>query len=235
MQTADRRDEPLRDAVKTTFVVTKAEMVRRGDETVADALARVPGVNLQRNGPLGTISELTHRRLPHHADSVPDRRPARRCRRDRVQRSDRHDADGRRATHRGRRRRRRDAVRNRRARRRRQHHHRRCGRRPAPAPAYLVRRRFARRTRLLVRERDVLVRAALRREPLRLSGDRAGRGGHDAQRRLRLDRRAIRNARAARRARRRTRCGPALGSSRRSRRRRVLAAFVDRAREHDDR
>ena len=58
-QTADRRDEPLRDAVKSTYVVTKAEMVRRGDLTVADALAQVPGVNLERNGPLGTISEIT--------------------------------------------------------------------------------------------------------------------------------------------------------------------------------
>jgi vitamin B12 transporter len=58
-QTADRRDEPLRDAVKSTYVVTKAEMVRRGDVTVADALASVPGVNVQRNGPLGTIAEVT--------------------------------------------------------------------------------------------------------------------------------------------------------------------------------
>ena len=30
VQTADRHDEPLRDAVKTTFVVTKDEMIRRG-------------------------------------------------------------------------------------------------------------------------------------------------------------------------------------------------------------
>jgi len=59
VQTADRRDEPLRDAVKTTFVVTKAEMIRRGDATVADALARVPGLNVQRNGPAGTLSDLT--------------------------------------------------------------------------------------------------------------------------------------------------------------------------------
>jgi vitamin B12 transporter len=58
-QTADRRDEPLRDAVKSTYVVTKAEMVRRGDVTVADALARVPGVNVQHSGPLGTISDVT--------------------------------------------------------------------------------------------------------------------------------------------------------------------------------
>ena len=59
VQTSDRRDEPLRDAVKTTFVVTKAEMIRRGDQTVADALGRVPGLNVQHNGPLGTLSDLT--------------------------------------------------------------------------------------------------------------------------------------------------------------------------------
>jgi vitamin B12 transporter len=59
VQTSDRRDEPLRDVVKTTFVVTKAEMIRRGDQTVADALARVPGLNVQHNGPLGTLSDLT--------------------------------------------------------------------------------------------------------------------------------------------------------------------------------
>ena len=59
VQTSDRRDEPLRDAVKTTFVVTKAEMIRRGDQTVADALARVPGLNVQHNGPLGALSDLT--------------------------------------------------------------------------------------------------------------------------------------------------------------------------------
>jgi vitamin B12 transporter len=59
VQTSDRRDEPLRDVVKTTFVVTKAEMLRRGDQTVADALAHVPGLNVQHNGPLGTLSDLT--------------------------------------------------------------------------------------------------------------------------------------------------------------------------------
>ena len=59
VQTSDRRDEPLADAVKTTFVVTKSEMLRRGDVTVADALERVPGLSVQRNGPLGTLSDLT--------------------------------------------------------------------------------------------------------------------------------------------------------------------------------
>jgi vitamin B12 transporter len=34
-------------------------MIRRGDVTVADALERVPGLSVQRNGPLGTLSDLT--------------------------------------------------------------------------------------------------------------------------------------------------------------------------------
>jgi vitamin B12 transporter len=59
VQTSDRRDEALRDTVKTTFVVTKSEMIRRGDVTVADALEYVPGLSVQRNGPLGTLSDLT--------------------------------------------------------------------------------------------------------------------------------------------------------------------------------
>jgi vitamin B12 transporter len=59
VQTSDRHDEPLRDAVKTTFVVTKSEMIRRGDVTVVDALEHVPGLSVQRNGPLGTLSYLT--------------------------------------------------------------------------------------------------------------------------------------------------------------------------------
>ena len=59
VQTADRRDEALRDATKTTFVVTKSEMIRRGDATVADALERVPGLSIQRDGPLGTLSDIT--------------------------------------------------------------------------------------------------------------------------------------------------------------------------------
>jgi vitamin B12 transporter len=59
VQTADRHDEAQRDATKTTFVVTKSEMIRRGDVTVADALERVPGLNVQHNGPLGTLSDIT--------------------------------------------------------------------------------------------------------------------------------------------------------------------------------
>jgi len=59
VQTADRRDEAQRDAVKTTFVVTKSEMIRRGDATVADALEGVPGLSIQHSGPLGTLSDIT--------------------------------------------------------------------------------------------------------------------------------------------------------------------------------
>jgi len=59
VSTTDRHDEPLRDVVKSTYVVTKAEMLRRGDVTVGDALDRVPGVNVQRSGPLGSESDVT--------------------------------------------------------------------------------------------------------------------------------------------------------------------------------
>ncbi len=59
VSTSDRHDEPLRNVVKSTYVVTKAEMVARGDITVADALDRVPGVNVQRAGPIGSESDVT--------------------------------------------------------------------------------------------------------------------------------------------------------------------------------
>ena len=57
--TSDRHEIAPRDAIKSSFVVTKAEMVRRGDATVADALARVPGVSIERSGPLGTLADVT--------------------------------------------------------------------------------------------------------------------------------------------------------------------------------
>lgn len=59
VQTADRRDEPITSVVKSIFVVTKETMLQRGDVTIADALERVPGVNVQRNGPLGTLADIT--------------------------------------------------------------------------------------------------------------------------------------------------------------------------------
>ncbi len=39
-------------------VLTKAELTRRGDRTVADALSRVPGVHISRNGGFGSATSL---------------------------------------------------------------------------------------------------------------------------------------------------------------------------------
>ena len=54
--TSDRSDETVTNAARTTYVVTKAEIVRRGYRTVADALAQVPGVNLVRYGATGATA-----------------------------------------------------------------------------------------------------------------------------------------------------------------------------------
>jgi len=51
--TADRSSESVGASARTTFVVGKAEMLRRGYRTVADAVATLPGVNLERYGPGG--------------------------------------------------------------------------------------------------------------------------------------------------------------------------------------
>ena len=56
--TSDRQEEPLRAAARTTFVVTKDEMVRRGSLSVADAIAQVPGVSLSRYGPSGALVDV---------------------------------------------------------------------------------------------------------------------------------------------------------------------------------
>ena len=52
--TSDRSDETLRNSVRTTYVVTAADIARNGYRTVADALANVPGVKIANYGPIGT-------------------------------------------------------------------------------------------------------------------------------------------------------------------------------------
>ena len=59
--TSDRRDEPAGATSKTTYVVTKADIVRRGFTTVAAALEGVPGVALTRTGPIGSSASVTIR------------------------------------------------------------------------------------------------------------------------------------------------------------------------------
>ena len=51
--TADRTDETLHNATRTTYVVTAAQIAQHGDRTIGDALARVPGVQVERYGPIG--------------------------------------------------------------------------------------------------------------------------------------------------------------------------------------
>jgi len=51
--TADRSPEASGSSARTTFVIGKAEMQRRGYRTIADAVATLPGVNLERYGPGG--------------------------------------------------------------------------------------------------------------------------------------------------------------------------------------
>lgn len=51
--TADRSPEAAGASARTTFVIGKAEMQRRGFRSIADAVASLPGVNLERYGPGG--------------------------------------------------------------------------------------------------------------------------------------------------------------------------------------
>lgn len=53
--TSDRSNETLKDAARTTYVVTKAEILRNGYRTVGDALAHLPGVEIGRYGAIGSL------------------------------------------------------------------------------------------------------------------------------------------------------------------------------------
>lgn len=55
--TSDRSDESIEKASRTTFVVTKDTMRVKGYLTVADALASVPGANVQSYGP-GALAQI---------------------------------------------------------------------------------------------------------------------------------------------------------------------------------
>ena len=52
--TSDRSDETLRSTTRSTYVVTAADIARRGYRTVGDALADVPGVEINRYGAIGS-------------------------------------------------------------------------------------------------------------------------------------------------------------------------------------
>ncbi len=53
--TSDRGGESAARAARTTYVVTGAQIARDGDVTIADALARVPGVNVVAYGAFGSV------------------------------------------------------------------------------------------------------------------------------------------------------------------------------------
>lgn len=59
--TTDRVDESVARAVRTTYVVTSAQMTQLGYRTVADALESVPGVNVERYGAFGSGSSVSIR------------------------------------------------------------------------------------------------------------------------------------------------------------------------------
>jgi vitamin B12 transporter len=61
VSTSDRHDEPAVATSKTTYVVTKADIVRRGFTTVAAALEDVPGIALTRTGPVGSSASIAIR------------------------------------------------------------------------------------------------------------------------------------------------------------------------------
>jgi outer membrane cobalamin receptor len=55
--TTDRSNETLRNTVRTTYVVTAADIARDGYRTISDAIASVPGVQIASYGPIGAASE----------------------------------------------------------------------------------------------------------------------------------------------------------------------------------
>ena len=61
ISTSDRQDESLGATARTTYVVTKNEMLLHGDDTVAAAIARVPGVFVQQAGALGATATVSIR------------------------------------------------------------------------------------------------------------------------------------------------------------------------------
>jgi outer membrane cobalamin receptor len=59
--TSDRQDEPAAATARSTYVVTKAQMLLRGDNDVAAALSSVPGVLIERDGGPGALAAVTIR------------------------------------------------------------------------------------------------------------------------------------------------------------------------------
>lgn len=56
--TASRIAQPIDTVGSSVTIVTREEILRRGDRSVADALKRVPGVTLARNGGIGATTQV---------------------------------------------------------------------------------------------------------------------------------------------------------------------------------
>ncbi len=55
--TSDRTNETLKNSVRTTYVITAADIARNGYRTITDALANVPGVEIANYGPIGSSAQ----------------------------------------------------------------------------------------------------------------------------------------------------------------------------------
>ncbi|MDP9016741.1 MAG: TonB-dependent receptor [Candidatus Eremiobacteraeota bacterium] len=58
VQTSDRSLETVTSAARTTYVVTKEQMLRNGYRSVADAIASLPGVEISHYGGVGSSVQL---------------------------------------------------------------------------------------------------------------------------------------------------------------------------------
>lgn len=56
--TSDRQNEFLPETARTTYTVSKADIVRRGFHSIADAVEDLPGINLARYGATGSLATV---------------------------------------------------------------------------------------------------------------------------------------------------------------------------------
>lgn len=56
--TSDRQNETLTQSARTTYTVSKSEIIRKGLRTIADALEDLPGINLARYGGTGSLTTV---------------------------------------------------------------------------------------------------------------------------------------------------------------------------------
>lgn len=61
VQTSERSNDTLENVARSTYVVTKSEIIRKGYRTVADAIENIPGVNLNRYGSVGSLGTASMR------------------------------------------------------------------------------------------------------------------------------------------------------------------------------